>query len=174
MQKCPARLACARLCFTLLLLTALTGWTGQASAQHKTAPLTARPGWVVTPTPHTFAKLVERLEAAIKANNMNPVNAASASDGAKAQGFTIPGNRVVGVFRNDFARRMLAASIPAGIEAPIRFYVTENANGTATLSYRTPKAVFGPYLKSAGADLRKVAAELDVIFAAIASEAAKP
>ena len=56
------------------------------------------------------------------------------------------GNRVVGVFRNDFAHRMLAASIPAGIEAPIR----------------------------SGSDLRKVAADLNVIFATIASEAAKP
>ena len=146
----------------------------QASKQDKQAAIAARPGWVVIATPHTFAKLVERLEAAIKANTMNAVNAASASDGAKAQGFTMPGNRVVGVFRNDFARRMLAASIPAGIEAPIRLYITETANGAATLSYRTPNAVFAPYLKGAGGDLRKVAAELNVIFAAIASEAAKP
>jgi uncharacterized protein (DUF302 family) len=146
----------------------------QVPKQDQPAPLKARSGWVVMATPHPFAKLVERLEAAVKTNKMGLVNAASASDGAKAQGFTIPGNRVVGVFRNDFARRMLAASIPAGIEAPIRFYITENAGGTATLSYRTPNAVFAPYMKGAGSDLRKVAAELNVIFATIASEAAKP
>lgn len=174
MPKCPTRVARAWLVLNLIVLAMLSGWSDHADAQQRMAPLTARPGWVVTATPHSFAKLVERLEAAIKANNMNAVNAASASEGAKAQGFTILGNRVVGVFRNDFARRMLVASIPAGIEAPVRFYLTENANGTATLSYRTPNAVFGPYLKSAGADLRKVAAELDVIFAAIAAEAARP
>ncbi|OZB03078.1 MAG: hypothetical protein B7X67_18080 [Rhizobiales bacterium 39-66-18] len=39
--------------------------------------------------------------------------AASASDVAKAQGIAIPGNRAVGVYRNDFARRMLAAMLPA-------------------------------------------------------------
>ena len=69
---------------------------------------------------------------------------------------------------------MLAASIPAGIEAPIRFYLTENADGTATLSYRTPSSVFGPYFDKAGADLKNVAEELDPIFAAIAAETLKP
>ena len=34
------------------------------------------------------------------------------------------------VFRNDYAVRMLQASVPAGIEAPLRLYVTENADGT--------------------------------------------
>ena len=99
--------------------------------------------------------------------------AASASEGAKAQGFTIPGNPVVGVFRNDFARRMLAASLPAGIEAPIRFYVTENADG-ATLSWRTPSAVFAPYVAAGGAELKKIADELDPIFARIGEDATKP
>ena len=90
-----------------------------AQAQSAPAALAAGNGWVVSPTPYRFADLVRRLEAAITANKMALVNAASASEGAKAQGVTIGGNRVVGVYRNDFARRMLAASIPAGIEAPI-------------------------------------------------------
>jgi uncharacterized protein (DUF302 family) len=38
------------------------------------------------------------------------------------------------VFRNDYAVRMLEASIPAGIEAPLRFYVTENPDGQTRLS----------------------------------------
>jgi uncharacterized protein (DUF302 family) len=133
-----------------------------------------RVGWVVKSTPHKYPDLVQKLEVAINANKMGLVNAASASDGAKAQGFNIPGNRVVGVFRNDFARRMLAASIAAGIEAPIRIYLTENADGTATLSYKTPVAVFAPYFDGAGADLRKVAEELEPIFAKIAEDAVKP
>ncbi len=143
-------------------------------AQVAPAPLAARAGWVVTATPHTFPDLVQKLEAAIKGNRMGLVNDASASDGAKAQGFTIAGNRVIGVYRNDFARRMLAASIPAGIEAPVRIYLTENADGTATLSYRTPMTVFAPYFDGAGPDLRKVAEELEPIFASIAADAAKP
>jgi hypothetical protein len=66
------------------------------------------------------------------------MSVASASDGAKAQGFTIAGNRLVGVYLNDFARRKLRASVAAGIEALIRFYVTKNPEGTATSSYKTP------------------------------------
>lgn len=149
-------------------------FAGAASAQGTPAPLTPRAGWVIRATPHTFPDLVQKLEGAIKDNKMGLVTAASASEGAKAQGLTIPGNRVVGVYRNDFARRMLAASLPAGIEAPIRFYVTENTDGTATLSYRTPTAVFASYFDGAGADLRKVAEELDPIFAKILEDASRP
>ncbi len=134
----------------------------------------ARPGWVVKSTTANFPGLVGKLEDAIKANKMGIVTMASASEGAKAQGFTIPANRVVGVFRNDFARRMLAASIPAGIEAPIRFYLSENADGTATLSYKTPTSVFAPYIEGASADLKALASELDVIFARIAEAATIP
>jgi uncharacterized protein (DUF302 family) len=133
-----------------------------------------REGWVVKPTAQTFDALVARLEDAVKTNKMGLVNYASASDGAKAQGIFISGNRVVGVFRNDFARRMLAASLPAGIEAPIRFYVTENPDRTATLAYRTPHAVFAPYVSDAAPDLAKVADELDPIFAKIAEDATRP
>lgn len=156
----------------LAFAAALTISAAPVLAQGTTAPLAARDGWTVRPTPHSFPVLVGRLEEAVTSAKMGLVTTASASDGAKAQGFTIPGNRVVGVFRNDFARRMLAASVPAGIEAPIRFYLTENADGTATLSYRKPSVVFAPYFEGAAADLRMVAAELDVIFDQIAAAAA--
>ena len=63
---------------------------------------------------------------------------------------------------------MLKASVPAGIEAPLRFYLTENADGTATLTYRSPSAVFRPY---ASVELDAMAKELDTIFAAIARQA---
>ena len=131
-----------------------------------------REGWVVVETEHDFATLNERLDAAVKSAGMGLVNQASASAGARAQGIDIPGNRVVGVFRNDFARRMLSASLAAGIEAPIRFYVTEDADGTATLSYRTPSAVFRPYADEGGPALADLASELDVVFRAIADDAA--
>lgn len=72
------------------------------------------------------------------------------------------------VFRNDYAVRMLAASIPAGIEAPLRIYVTEDANGKANVTYRTPTAVFAPY---ANAPLDEMAKELDPVFARIVAGA---
>ena len=80
---------------------------------------------------------------------------------------------MIGVFNNDFAVRVLATSTAAMIEAPIRFYVTENADGTATLSYKLPSTVFAPYLDESGADLAALAAELDRHFAAIAAQAAE-
>jgi uncharacterized protein (DUF302 family) len=129
------------------------------------------PGMRVVATPHGFGDLVKRLDAAIEANGMFAVTRASASVGAKRRGVDIPGNMVVGVYRNDFAVRMLAASVPAGIEAPLRFYLTANADGTASLSYRAPSAVFAPY---GSAELDAMAQELDAIFAAIAAGAARP
>jgi uncharacterized protein (DUF302 family) len=161
--------ACA---FTILAVPFAQAQTAAPAAP--SALSAARAGWIVVATPHSFAVLVTKLEETVKANKMGLVNAASASDGAKTQGFTIPGNRVVGVYRNDFARRMLEASIPAGIEAPIRFYVTENADGKASLSYVKPTSVFAPYFNGAGADLQKVAEELDVIFAKIHAETIAP
>lgn len=128
-----------------------------------------RDGWVVIDTDQSFPTLVGHLKSAIKGERMGIVTSASASEGAKAAGITIPGNRIVGVFRNDFARRMLSASVSAGIEAPVRFYITENPDGTATLSYKKPSFVFAPYLDDGNAKLKVLAGELDEIFARIAS-----
>lgn len=133
----------------------------------------AREGWVTHKTKMSFKDLNARLNNAIKANGMLRVTGASASAGAKNRGLEIPGNRIVGVYRNDFAIRMLEASLAAGIEAPIRFYVTENTNRHATLSYKTPTTVFSPYFEDGGADLKALAKELDGIFAKIADEAVK-
>jgi uncharacterized protein (DUF302 family) len=136
--------------------------------------LVKRKGWRVMATPHSYEELNKRLDESIKKNKMGLVNQASATVGAKSRGVTIPGNRVVGVFRPDFAIRMLKASLAAGIEAPIRFYVTENPDGKATLSYRTPSAVFEPYMTKSNADLRKMSLELNMIFEQIAKDAAAP
>ncbi len=124
-------------------------------------------GTEVRKTALAFDELRSRLEAAIEKNGMRIVNTASASAAAKIRGVTIPGNAVLGVFRPDFAVRMLAASVPAGIEAPLRFYLTENADGTATLTYRMPSAVFAPYGSAA---LDTMAGELDVIWARIVAD----
>ncbi len=157
-----------RLLATLLLGTLL--WIGNA-APVSAAGWDGLPGWSVTKTSHGYQDLIARLNAAVKANKMGLVTRASATLGAKSLGKTIPGNMVVGVYRPDFAIRMLEASVPAGIEAPIRFYITENDDGTATLSYKTPSAVFAPY-RDGGGKLEEMAKELDALFAKIAREAA--
>ncbi len=122
----------------------------------------ALPGWVVQPTLHDYATLVARTEAAIEASPLALVTQASATVGARAIGEDIPGNMVLGVFAPPYAVRMLSASVQAGIEAPLRLYVTESEDGTATLSWRTASHVFAPYADG-GDDLRALAAELDAI-----------
>lgn len=121
-------------------------------------------------TRHAFGELVQRLEAAVERHGLAVVASASASAsrGAAARGVKIAGNAVVMVFRNDYAVRMLEASIPAGIEAPLRYYVTENADGTATLSWHTPSSVFAPYGSPALDDLAR---ELDAVFEQIGRDA---
>lgn len=136
------------------------------------------PATAANPTPYSgtrvidtgrpFAAFLSQLEAAIKANKMGIVARACATCGAKSIGVTIPGNRVIMIFHPRFAVRMLAASEEAGIEAPLRLYVTERADGSARLTYRMPSHVFGAYQVPA---LDEMAKELDKILAAIVAAA---
>ncbi len=127
-------------------------------------------GFAIHPSEHPYPVLVERLDAAIEASPLNKLSAASATVGARALGQEIPGNMVVHAFAPAFAIRMLDASIAAGYEAPLRFYITENADGTATLSYQPASVVFAPYADG-GEPLKALAAELEAIQAAIAEQA---
>ncbi len=131
----------------------------------------AREGWVVMDTSKSYSDLVDAVISATKANKMGVVTQAGPTKAAAGRGITIPGNRVIGVFNNDFAVKILEISTAAMIEAPIRIYVTENDDGTATLSYKTPSLVFAPYMAEGGARLGELAAELDARFATIAQAA---
>ncbi len=117
-----------------------------------------------------FAEAADGLKAAIAANGMGLVCHANAQAGAASRGVKIKGNQVLMVFRPDFAIRMLAAAVEAGLEAPIRIYITENDDGTATIRYVKPSAVFRPY---AHPDLDRLGAELDPIFERILAAAAR-
>ena len=123
---------------------------------------TPYPGTLVTKTSHHYQALIRRLEAAVRANKMGLVTRASATLGGKtALKMTIPGNMVIGVYHPRFAIRMLKASVAAGIEAPLRFYLTENADRTGTLTYRKPSSIFALYQSGY---LDKMALELDKLF----------
>ena len=115
-------------------------------------------------TSDAFLDVEKQLTAAIKKNNMGLVSKASATDGAASIGITIKGNRVFGIFLPKFGVRMLAASVEAGIEAPIRIYLYENDDGTATITYKKPTDVFRPYRNE---ELNQIASELDLIFSKI-------
>lgn len=135
------------------------------------AEIAPRDGWQVIETEMQPARLLKKLRAAVSAEGMGVVTQAGPTATARARGIEIPENRVVGVFNNDFAVRVLALSTAAMIEAPIRFYVTEAADGTATLSWKTPSLVFAPYLEEGGAPLEEIAQDLDRRFDAIAARA---
>lgn len=148
-----------------LLPVFLLAFTANYAGAQSAAPL---PGTHTAASAYGFDALATRLEKAIEANKMGLVAQASASRGAAGRGVNIPGNLVLMVFRNDYAVRMLAASVPAGIEAPLRLYVTEDANGKASVTWREPSAVFAPY---GSAELNAMARELDPVFEKIVRDA---
>ena len=143
-------------------------WMGAAVAQS----VTPRDGWVVMPTSKPYAQLVTDVVAAVKANKMGVVTQAGPTGAAKKRGIDIPGSRIIGIFNNVYAVRIINLNMAAMIEAPVRMYVTENEDGTATLSYKTPTMVFTPYLAESDPDLGVAASELDAIFQTIANAAA--
>jgi len=127
-------------------------------------------GTQVIDTGKPFKPYVAALRDAIKANGFNMVGLACANCAIKSVfKETVPGNRVFLFFRPDYARRMLQSSTAAGIEAPIRVYVTESAAGTATVTYRLPSHVFGAYEV---ADLTAMGMELDAHVESILTAAA--
>lgn len=153
----------------LLGIAALCHLFLSASAQ---AIIAERQGWVILASNFTYAELVERLDKAAERNDIGVVTRASATLGAKrALDKDIPGNMVVGLFHPRFAVPMLEASIAAGIEAPIRVYLTEE-DGKGVLSYKKPSFVFAPYMQEGGDKLKALAEELDLLFARLTLEAA--
>ncbi|MBT5109062.1 MAG: DUF302 domain-containing protein [Rhodospirillaceae bacterium] len=149
--------------FILAALLALG--VASASVAQTASPL---PGTLTVTSAKPFAVFLDALLDSIGANKMGLVAHACADCGAKAIGVKIPGNRVVMAFHPRYAVRMLKANVAAGIEAPIRLYVTERADGSATLTYRTPSAVFAPYKTP---DLDVMARELDGVFKKIVADA---
>lgn len=148
------------------LLALLLAFATPAAAEN-TAPYS---GTRMVETGKPFLPYTAVLIDAIKANKFNIVGVACATCAIKGTfGETVPGNRVYLFFRPDFARRMLAASPAAGIEAPIRLYLTESATGTAVVTYRLPSHVFGAYQVEA---LTEMGRELDGHVADILGDAA--
>ncbi len=137
------------------------------AAAQDVADIAPRDGWSVTHSTLGFGALVEATRGAAGEGKLAVVTMAGPTEAAAGRGIDIPGNRVIGLFNNDFAVRILRLSTAAMIEAPMRMYVTENADGSASLSYRLPSTVLAPYMADA-AGLAEIAAELDAAFAAVA------
>ena len=127
-------------------------------------------GWKIETSDAGWQDLAAALDTAIEASPLNKVTQASATAGAKQIGETIAGNKVIGVFAPPYAVRMLDASIAAGIEAPLRFYVVERDGGGSALAWKTATFAFAPY-DDGGEKLKALADELDGIMADIAADA---
>lgn len=149
--------------FTALIIALLVTTPALADS------IAPRAGWALHDTNLAYDTLIARVKDAVKAEGMFVVTQAGPTGAAANRGIEIPGNRVIGVYNNDYAVRAIRLSVPAMIEAPIRFYVTEDSDGSATLSYKTPSFVFSSYFEEGGADLKALAAELDKKFSAIAA-----
>lgn len=139
-----------------------------AAAQSIVEP---REGWRVVETEKDYETLLIDLRAAVRDNKMGIVTEAGPTEVAASRGETIPGNRVVGVFRNDFAVTIIRAAPSAMIEAPVRVMVMEEPDGTASLSYKLPSTVFAPYADEGGEAVTNAASEMDAIFAKITDAA---
>ncbi|MEM7290403.1 MAG: DUF302 domain-containing protein [Pseudomonadota bacterium] len=155
----------------IMLVVLLIGTTSMAVAGAEKS--LKRSGWITHETDIPFEELYPRLKEAIKNTELRQITTASASAGAKGRKVIIPGNRVVGVYNNFFAVRMLEASIAAGIEAPLRFYLTEGPHGGSNLTYKIPTEVFRPYFDEGGKALKAMARELDGLMDKIALETIK-
>ncbi len=125
-------------------------------------------GKVVLTSTAPFARAAAALEQAIADHQMGLVCRANAQQGAAARGATIRGNQVFLVFRNDLAVRLIQADPRAAFEAPIRIYLYENPDGTATLAYLKPSTLFAAY---AHPEVARVGAELDPVFERIVAQA---
>lgn len=152
--------------FATCLVAVLLVLAGPSSAENPTP----HPGTVTLETGKPFEPFVDAFAKAITGNGFNVVGIACANCAIKGVfGETVPGNRVFLFFKPAYARRMLAASVAAGIEAPIRVYATEGPDGTARVTYRLPSAVFGAYEVP---DLTAMGRELDDHVARIVADAA--
>ncbi len=121
-------------------------------------------------SPYGFDETLARIERSVDANAMFKIATASASRAAAGLGIAIPGDAVVLVFRNDFARRVLAADPTAGIEAPLPIQIRETKTGTV-IAWKRPSDVYRPY---PAPEIARVARELDAILAKIAADALIP
>lgn len=128
----------------------------------------ALPETITMTTKRGFDELLAAVEQEVEKHGLVRIATASASRAAAARGIAIAGNAVVLAFSNPYALRLLAASVPAGIEAPMRFYVTEAADGTSVHAYAKPSSVLAPY---SDVRLTELGRELDALFAAIAQDA---
>jgi len=107
------------------------------------------------------------LKAAATELSMGVVAHIDGQANAAKRGLTVDCDQILEVFHPDFAVKVWAVDKAAGLDIPIRFHVYKN-NHKTVVAYRSPSQVFAPY---GHAELVRIGAELDGIFAAILDRA---
>ncbi|HLZ65958.1 MAG TPA: DUF302 domain-containing protein [Aliidongia sp.] len=120
------------------------------------------PGTVSWSTAYPLGDAVRRLEKAVRSNGLTLVQTV-ASGGRGPTSVA-----VILVSSSDYWSRILKANQLAGMEMPVRFYVTDTGNRTSAVIYRAPSSVFALYDTP---ELDRIAAEMDQVFAKIVDDA---
>ena len=108
-----------------------------------------------------FPQVVKALISGVEQNDMLLVCYINVQENARERGLMIGGNRILEVFRPDYAIRVWEADIEAGVDVPVRIRVCEGSDGYTYARYREPSKTFAPYDND---DLSALGAELDPIF----------
>jgi len=118
-----------------------------------------------------FARVTAALQKAVAQHKLTLVGISDVKKAPQPKGTTIRGNQVVMVFRNDLLTRLVKADPAAAFEAPMRFHVYENQDGTATVTYVKPSVLLRSYRNP---EVRAVGEELDLVFTSVMGLALTP
>lgn len=152
-----------RLALALLLVALAAGSMPAAQAdEDEPESVGPYPGTVSLACSYSLTDAVRRLEKAVRANGMTLVH--TVNSGGHGQS----GVSVILVSSSDYWGRILKVNQLAGMEMPIRLYVTDTGNRTSAVIYRTPSSIFALYDT---AELDRIAIELDQLFAKIVDDA---
>ena len=152
-----------RLALTLLLLAVAIGpMTAAHADEDEPEAVGPYPGTVSLASSYSLADAVRRLEKSVRANGMTLVQ--TVNSGGRGQ----TGVSVILVSSSDYWGRILKINQLAGMEMPIRLYVTDTGNKTSAVIYRAPSSIFALYDSP---DLDRIAIDLDQIFAKIVDDA---
>jgi uncharacterized protein (DUF302 family) len=145
-----------------LVAAAALGPVGALADEGEAESVGPYPGTLSLATSYPPSDTVRRLEKAVRANGLTLV----ATVNAGGRGPT--GASVILVSSANYWGRVLKANQLAGMEMPIRLYVVDNGNRTSAVIYRTPSSIFALY---DNAELDRIAADLDQVFAKIVDDA---
>lgn len=111
-----------------------------------------------------FGRVVEALASGVEESGMLLVADIDVQKNAAKRGLEIGGNRILEIFRPDYAIKVWEMEIEAGVDIPIRVHVHEDDEGRVTARYCPPSEVLS---RHGNDELTDFGAELDPVFEGI-------